>query len=174
MTTYATRIFAAGLVLGSALALAACQGSETATPTPTPTATETGMAGGSGTTTVPNYPGKQLTATLDAKAEVPGPGEMGASGEATVWVDTDTNKVCYILGVAGLSPTAAHIHEGDPGKAGDVVVPLETPSEMKAEGCADVDHALAQKLADNPGHYYVNVHDEAHPMGAIRGQLKAM
>ena len=173
---------AMALALGPALALAACKPAATGDSTPTAgmdsssgVANGTGMAGGSGNSTVPSYPGTKLAATLDGKGEVPGPGAMTGSGEATVWADTDQGKICYILGVAGIdAPTAAHIHKGAAGTAGDVVVPLESPAAMTSQGCADADPGVVKDLAANPADYYINVHNEKFPMGAIRGQLKAV
>lgn len=171
MTRPAITAFATTLMLGSALALAACHGSNSPNGTQS---MEKGTPVKNGTTTVPTYAGTKFAATLDGKAEVPGPGADGATGEVTVWVDTDANKVCYLLGVAGLdSPTMAHIHKGVAGVAGDAVVTLDNPATMTSQGCKDVDHDLANDIKDHPGDYYVNVHNGAHPKGAIRGQLAA-
>ena len=70
------------------------------------------------------------------------------------------------------APTMAHIHKGAPGVAGPPVVTLANPSTMKSEGCVDVSPELAGDIADHPANYYVNVHNTAHPDGAIRGQLR--
>lgn len=165
-----SRTIATILAAGLALSLAACNKSDAPKGTQS---MEKGPPVKNGSTTVTTYPGTKLAATLDGQSEVPGPGDPMATGEATVWVDTGANKVCYILGVAGLdAPTMAHIHKGAPGVAGDVAVTLDNPATMKSEGCADVAHDLAADLADHPGGYYVNVHNAAHPSGAIRGQLK--
>jgi hypothetical protein len=37
--------------------------------------------------------------------------------------------------------------------------------------CATVEAALMQELLNNPGSYYVNVHNADFPDGAARGQL---
>lgn len=166
MNRYLTAALAAGLVLG----LSGCNKSDTPKGTQ---AMDKGPPVKNGSTTVTTYPGTKLAATLDGKAEVPGPGDDAATGEATVWVDTGANKICYLLGVAGLdAPTEAHIHKGAPGVAGPPVVMLADPATMQSNGCAEVKHELAEDIADHPGNYYVNVHNGAHPTGAIRGQLK--
>ena len=56
-----------------------------------------------------------------------------------------------------------------------VVVDLDLDGfEGSSEGCNDAADADAlQAIIDNPGGYYVNVHNEAYPGGAIRGQLAA-
>ena len=166
MNRYLTAALAAGLVLG----LAGCNKSDTPKGTQ---AMDKGPPVKNGTTTVTTYAGTKLAATLDGQSEVPGPGDPMATGEVTVWADKGANKVCYTLGIAGLdAPTMAHIHKGAPGVAGPPVVTLANPSTMKSEGCVDVSPELAGDIADHPANYYVNVHNTAHPDGAIRGQLK--
>ena len=62
---------------------------------------------------------------------------------------------------------AAHIHIGAAGVAGGVAVPLSPTS-----GCVDgVDKDLIKDIRQNPGNYYVNVHNADFPPGAVRGQL---
>lgn len=116
-----------------------------------------------------------LTATLTGEAEVPGPGSPNGFGTATVTLDPDAGTVCYLLTVdLGNPPTAAHIHEAPAGEAGPVVVPLGEPPVLDAEECiTGVDAALIADIVANPANYYVNVHTEAFPEGAIRGQLQA-
>ena len=67
--------------------------------------------------------------------------------------------------------TAAHIHEGAVGKDGPVKVGLDTPKGGSAKGCKTADAAVVKDMLANPANYYVNVHNTAHPKGAVRGQL---
>ena len=116
--------------------------------------------------------GEKIEATLTGSAVVPGPGDTDGSGTATVHVDDDANKVCYKLQVSGITtPTAAHIHKGLTGTSGPPVVPLATPNGGSSNGCVAVAHDLAKDMDDHPKNYYVNVHNDEFPNGALRGQL---
>jgi hypothetical protein len=119
-----------------------------------------------------NHTGTPLVATLDGKAEVPGPGDADGNGEFSGWFDAGRGRICYTLGVGSLaSPTMAHIHRGSAQTAGPVVVALANPVHNIAETCAPVDKGLVQEIVANPSGFYVNVHTTAHPSGAIRAQL---
>jgi hypothetical protein len=117
---------------------------------------------------------KQLIARLSASNEVPPPGDANASGIANISVDTATNQICWSISVGGFAEatTAAHIHQGAPGTAGPVVVPLFPPLPVNGtvSGCT-TDATYAPLIAANPAGFYVNVHTGTHPTGAIRGQL---
>ena len=68
--------------------------------------------------------------------------------------------------------TKAHIHEGTAEEAGPTVVKLDPPPEDRSSsGCTDVNGALLRDLLQKPQNYYVDVHNEEFPRGAIRGQL---
>ena len=115
-------------------------------------------------------PRATLEASLTGEKEVPGPGDPNGRGEAEVKVYKA--KVCYELEVERIKPaTAAHIHRGGPSVAGDIVVELKAPTDGSSEGCKAISEQLSKKLMDNPSHYYVNVHNDPYPDGAIRGQL---
>jgi hypothetical protein len=77
--------------------------------------------------------------------------------------------------VEGIDPpiTAAHIHVGAAGTAppDNVVVPLSAPTSGFSSGCTAVDCDLALAILQNPENYYVNVHNDDFPAGALRGQL---
>jgi hypothetical protein len=111
-----------------------------------------------------------LEASLTGEKEVPGPGDPNGRGQAEVKVYKA--KVCYELEVKRIKPaTAAHIHRGGPNVAGPIVVELKAPTDGSSEGCKAISKKLSKKLRDNPSHYYVNVHNDPYPDGAIRGQL---
>ena len=121
-----------------------------------------------------------LETSLAGAAEVPGPGDADAFGAAEIKVNVKKEKVCFTLVVLDLTlPTAAaHIHEGEAGVAGDIVVTLEAPAEIAgsgiglATGCVgDQSRPLLRDIKNNPDQYYVNVHTSDFPDGAVRGQL---
>ena len=118
--------------------------------------------------------GTRLKATLTGASEVPGPGDPDGTGTASVNIDVTKREVCYEVTTQKIDrPTGAHIHEGESGKSGGVVVPLTTPTagDTTTKGCATADSALIGRMTANPGNFYVNVHSQAHQQGAIRGQL---
>jgi hypothetical protein len=114
----------------------------------------------------------KVHATLTGAAEVPGPGDPDGGGTVQITLNTDKNEVCYDLTVTKIDEaTAAHIHEGGVDKDGPVKVGLDTPKGGSAKGCKTADAAVIKDIMANPANYYVNVHNAAHPKGAVRGQL---
>ena len=114
----------------------------------------------------------KVTAKLTGAAEVPGPGDTDGSGTVQVTLNPDKGEVCYEITVAKIEEaTAAHIHEGAAGKAGDVKVPLDAPKAGSVKGCKPADVAIVKAIMANPANYYVNVHNAAFKSGAVRGQL---
>jgi hypothetical protein len=71
--------------------------------------------------------------------------------------------------------TAAHIHVGSAVVAGPVVVGLFSGAFAgtdSASACiSDVDEQLIKAIRQDPANYYVNIHSDVFPAGAIRGQL---
>jgi hypothetical protein len=109
---------------------------------------------------------------LTGAAEVPGPGDLDASGEAKILIVPANGLVCWQLSWSDVDGTvvAAHIHgPADVTEAAGVLVPL---SVDPAKGCTRIDPELASTIAGNPSMYYVNVHSlPDFGAGAIRGQL---
>jgi hypothetical protein len=118
---------------------------------------------------------EQVSAELDGKQEVPGPGDPNGRGEAFASVKTKKRKLCFQVSWVKIeAPVAAHIHKGAEGDAGPVKVLLfdQTPPTDIVEGCVkNVQKKLLKKIARNPQRFYVNVHNAEYPDGAIRGQL---
>ena len=121
----------------------------------------------------------QLSAKLKGANEVPGPGDPNGRGEAFVSVKRAKKKVCFELSYKRIDePTAAHIHKGGPDDAGPVKVLLfEDPGGLPVPGSVDgcvrrVKKKIIRRLVRAPEKFYVNVHNDDFPDGAIRGQLK--
>jgi hypothetical protein len=112
-------------------------------------------------------------AALSAAEEVPSNGPPGGTGTAKVTVDSATGQVCYDLTWSKEvgTPSAAHIHKGPKGTSGPIVVVLNEPPSPKA--CVMAAPTIAQGIAADPSGYYVNIHNNQFPGGAVRGQLQA-
>ena len=88
------------------------------------------------------------------------------------------SDLVYTLQVSGVdSATAAHIHLGEEGVAGPILVPLFSGpasgagfSGTLASGTVAVADSVVRLMAE--GRTYVNVHTRAIPAGAIRGQVR--
>jgi hypothetical protein len=103
-------------------------------------------------------------------------GDPDSFGSATI-VQTGPTTLCFTIVVARIATPIlfAHIHRGAPGVNGPVAVTL-TPhpnagNPGTSSGCVA---ATAQDIADMrtfPANFYVNVHNQAFPGGALRGQL---
>jgi hypothetical protein len=124
---------------------------------------------------VADHGGRPLSTELTGAAEVPA-GDPAGSGMATITVNPGQEEVCWEIKAAGidLPATAAHIHVGAVGTAppNNVVVTLSAPDASGfSSGCTTVDRHLVLEILKNPENYYVNVHNEDFPTGAIRGQL---
>ena len=114
---------------------------------------------------------------LTGAAEVPGPGQEGASGTVERLEVTDT-QVCGTFSVEGLdSPaTMAHVHTGGPTESGPPIVNFGAPADADAgawDTCVDADEATRTAITGSPGGHYVNVHTSTFPNGAVRGQISA-
>jgi hypothetical protein len=116
---------------------------------------------------------KALKAQLNGASEEPGPGDPDGRGRARIKLLRQFNAVCFRLRWRKIvAPTRAHVHRGAEGVAGPIVVTLFDADSVRRRGCVDgVDRALLREIRRNPGGFYVNVHNEDFPAGAIRGQL---
>lgn len=117
-----------------------------------------------------------LNVSMTGIQEVPGPGDPDGNGTAEIRVTASDGQVCWDLYARGIEPaTAAHIHRGAAGVSGPPVVTLTTPDAAgRSQGCAAIDPDVAREMALRSHDFYLNVHDAAHPSGAIRGQLRAI
>ncbi|MGH2808752.1 MAG: CHRD domain-containing protein, partial [Actinomycetota bacterium] len=105
-------------------------------------------------------------------------------GRAVVRIDPRARTACFNLSWSNLDdqPFAAHIHEGGAGVDGGIVVHFFNaaapdqpvpPGISGVSGCAtNQNRATLREILDGPRGFYVNIHTESFPGGAIRGQLR--
>jgi CHRD domain len=136
------------------------------------------VAGVTGIAGMVSAGGRPLSTDLSGAEEAPGPGDSDATGQADLTLNEGQGEVCFDLSWAQIDGTvvAAHIHVGDAGTPGPIVVPLFMGTAFAgtdaASGCVDgVDPDLIKAIRQNPSAYYVNVHSTVFPAGAVRGQL---
>ena len=118
--------------------------------------------------------GRKFTTTLTGAAEVPGPGDPNGSGTATITLNYGQSEVCWDITVFNITlpATLAHIHVIGPLGFGPPVVDLTPPDETgSSSGCTSASRELIKNIIQNPEQYYVNVHNEDFPGGAVRGDL---
>lgn len=117
-----------------------------------------------------------LSAELTGVGEGDMPGDEDGTGSATVTLDPETGEACWELTAENIGPVGqSHIHVGAEGESGGVAVPLDVEGfDGTSEGCvSDQDADVLQAIIDDPAGYYVNLHTEEFPAGAVRGQLAA-
>lgn len=120
---------------------------------------------------------QHLTAILDGLQEIspitglPGAGDPDGTGIAHLWIDDSKSKVRWQFDVAGIALplTGAHIHEAPAGQNGPIEVNFA--GQLSGSGLGDSD---LLRVIQNPGGFYVNLHNADFPGGAIRGQLSAV
>jgi CHRD domain len=128
--------------------------------------------------TIVSAQGRPLSTDLSGAEDAPGPGDADASGAADLTLNQGQGEVCFDLSWAQIDGTvvAAHIHVGDAGTPGPIVVGLFMGTAFGGTGAdsgcvGGVDSDLIKAIRQNPSGYYVNVHSTVFPAGAVRGQL---
>ncbi len=108
-------------------------------------------------------------------------------GSVRIALNQGQGEVCYEFGELTLTagdalPSAGHIHRAPAGQPGPIVVTLfgqPSPAPIPApagypteETCVEgVDPELIKEIRQNPEQFYVNLHNQQHPTGVVRGQL---
>ena len=115
--------------------------------------------------------GASWSTKLTAAQEVPKQvvADTAASGAFTATLTGNTLKWKLSFSKLTGPATAAHIHLGGMGKAGNVVVPLCGPCKSGMTGTATISAALMKDFTKHL--LYVNVHTAKNAAGEIRGQL---
>lgn len=118
--------------------------------------------------------GRKFATVLTGQAEIDGgleTADMDGTGTALIYVNHGQRRVCWeFVGLANLDTlVGAHIHEAPVDESGPVRVPLGT--DMTGCTPTNLDRARLIDIIQNPQDYYVNIHTNVYPAGAIRGQL---
>lgn len=129
-------------------------------------------------------PELNVTTSLSGANEVPANAST-ATGEVTGTLDQETMilKLNITYSDSAMAdttasdslkpfvPTAWHIHKAPVDSSGSVVIDL---GSTFTSPYAFTDTLTAEQMKDlKDGKYYLNIHTADHPMGEIRGQLKA-
>ena len=96
-------------------------------------------------------------------------GDLDGFGLAVLSIDTLTNSVSWAIQANNiLTPlTGSHIHAAPAGVNGPVIIDFSSSLNGVT---TDADAALITPVS--APNFYVNLHNSAHPGGAIRGQLQ--
>ena len=104
---------------------------------------------------------------LSGAQEVGAAGDPDGTGTATLTLDTTLNTIAWTIVVANLDTVILdHIHQAPAGVNGGVVI--DFGGLLSGSGLVDAD---VSAVVANPTGYYVNVHTNVFPGGAIRGQI---
>ncbi|WP_306368945.1 CHRD domain-containing protein [Nocardiopsis sp. CC223A] len=139
--------------------------------------------GGNKTPALNSTKGEQavfFTAELSGAEEVPvedGPSVGDPEGHGRAIISVKGDRVTFALDWEGTqAPTLGHIHQGAAGENGDVRLTFfdtalpETVTAVAGQTTI-TDEDLALRLLTDPAGFYVNLHTEEFPGGAVRGQL---
>lgn len=138
----------------SALVVAACGGSDDASPMAQPTTTST------------------LSAKMSGEQETTSPA-TGALGTGTLTLTSPSRALSGSIVLDGLAATAAHIHLGDIGVNGAIIVTLAETAAGSGTWAVPAGTVLTdpQATAFAAGGLYFNAHSAANPGGEVRGQI---
>ncbi|MGK0267873.1 MAG: hypothetical protein ACI8Y3_000480 [Paraglaciecola sp.] len=94
-----------------------------------------------------------------------------ATGTGAITLNTSTGLITGTINVFDISPTMAHIHVGDVGANGGVVLALTDTGAGVFTVPANTILSMAQMDLMQAGDLYTNFHTTANPGGEIRGQI---
>ena len=126
--------------------------------------------------------GRKFVVEMTGAAEIAGgalTADLDASGTALIYVNVGQRRVCWdfenLTNIdAGSTFIAAHIHRGAIDRTGLPVIHFfNPPTTNRLEGCtpSNQNRALLTEVLQNPERFYVNLHSNFYPGGAIRGQM---
>ncbi len=113
-----------------------------------------------------------LSATMSGDQE-PTPAATGALGIGTLTLTLPSRAVSGGITINGMTATAAHVHIGDTGVNGAVIVPLTETAAGSGIWSVAAGTTLTEEQATafGVGGLYFNAHSTENPGGEIRGQI---
>ena len=135
-----------------ALSLAACGGGEVSSPLAPITTSVT------------------LASTMSGDQELP-PTVTGALGTGSLTLESPTRLLSGSFTVNGMNATAGHIHLGDTGANGAIIVPMTASGTGTFSVPANTVLTEQQATAFANGGLYFNAHSAENPTGEVRGQI---
>ena len=111
-----------------------------------------------------------LTSAMSGDQELP-PTMTGALGNGTLSLETPSLRLNGSFTLNGMTATAGHVHLGDTGSNGPVIVPMTSPTGETFTVPANTVLTLAQAVAFSEGGLYFNAHSAENPSGEVRGQI---
>lgn len=115
-----------------------------------------------------------VMANLSGLAEIPKSVVTDAAGTAELHLDTSSGVLEGTVTVSDIVATKVHLHAGYAGLAGDMVnalVPSSSADQWEVESGFSLSEEQQQAFVR--GGFYINVHSNEFPDGALRGQLLA-
>lgn len=129
-------------------------------------------SGGSTTSSSPvSRPLHTYRVKLTGKAEIP-VGAVKGTGYAIIAIHRGSAICWRFAHLHGfVNATVAQIHVGLKDRSGNSFLSLSSGPRLHHRGCAQVKTATLAAIERDPSNYYVNVHSQRYPAGAVRGQL---
>jgi hypothetical protein len=113
-----------------------------------------------------------FSASLTGVEETP-PNASPGRGIGILTFDPNDRSFHARVVSSGVADNAAHIHEGAPGVAGPIVIPLtREPGSVVWEAKGILTQAQEDTLRSGNLNYYFNVHSPTFPGGEVRGQIE--
>ncbi len=117
--------------------------------------------------------GQSHKADFTGDTIVPSPGDPNGAGTAQLILFPGREKFCYRLNASSVGKvTAAHLHKGGAGENGPIVRKLIPPKGGYSRECVKgFGKKPVQRIGDDLSNYYIDVHTEEYPDGAVRAQF---
>ena len=125
--------------------------------------------GGDGST-APVQTTNTLASSMSGDQELP-PTITGATGNGTLSLESPSLILSGSFSLNGMTATAGHVHLGNTGSNGPVIVPMTTTNGTTFSVPANVVLTPAQATAFAEGGLYFNAHTPDNPTGEVRGQI---
>lgn len=118
--------------------------------------------------------GLAINANLNGNNVIPGPGDSDGSGYVVLALKAAIGEVCGFVSIDGVDQTniVVRVHKAESGQVGPNLFDLASTSDGSSFACVKhIGPTIINDMKDHPSAYYVNVHNDEFPNGALRGQF---